>query len=69
MPAGTAGSVFTLAEKTGWPIEYILWKLPLSLSSQAMHTFLWSDGIKVRRRNFIKTKEIDGLANLLGVEV
>ena len=41
--------MFSLAERTGWGIDYILWDIPLALITQATHTYLWQNGVKCRR--------------------
>jgi hypothetical protein len=63
----TASTVFTLAQKTGWTIDYILWEVPISLMSQANHNFLYMMNIKTRRAGVVKAKQVEDLAKLLGV--
>jgi len=36
--------VFTLAEKTGWSEEFILWELPLWRALAYQHAALWQSG-------------------------
>ncbi len=36
--------MFTLAEKTGWPEDYILWRLPLQRAIAYQHCALWQSG-------------------------
>lgn len=50
MPTGIAASVFLLAERTGWSIEYILWQIPISIFHQANHVHFWASNVRVRRK-------------------
>jgi len=68
MPAGIAATVFTLAEKTGWSIEYIMWEIPISIINQANHVFLWASGINTKRSGKIKAQKAEELARLIGID-
>jgi len=59
--------VFSLAERTGWSIDYILWDIPLALITQATHTYLWQNGVRCRRRGGELGEDRDSLAKLLGL--
>lgn len=59
--------VFTLAEKTGYSIEYILWEIPISVLGQAIHYMLFSSGAKTRRVSFVAGDEKDDIAKLIGL--
>jgi hypothetical protein len=58
---------FLLAEKTGWPLNYILWEIPISISNQAMHYYLWKDGAKIRRTAIGRIDERQEIARILGI--
>ena len=59
--------VFSLAEKTGWDINYILWEVPISILHQASHTFMWLSGVKVRMRISMKQDEYENISKLIGL--
>lgn len=59
--------VFSLAEKTGWDINYILWEVPISILHQASHTFMWLSGVRVRMRTQMKQDEYDNISKLIGL--
>jgi hypothetical protein len=59
--------VFVLAKHTGWPMDYILWELPLVVVNQADHVFMFIDGVKLRRAAHIEGKEIRDMERLLGL--
>ena len=59
--------VFSLAEKTGWSLDHILWEIPIAILHQANHTFMWLSGIKVRMKNVMNQEEAQGIARLLGI--
>ena len=48
-------------------MDYILWDLPISVVSQFVHTRLYFDGVKVKRRASSNKKEIGELEALLGL--
>jgi hypothetical protein len=64
----TASTVFTLAEKTGWGVEYIMWEVPIALLNQATHVFLWCAGVKTKRAGKSKAEKLEGLAKLIGID-
>jgi len=66
-PTGIAASVFSLAQRTGWSIEYILWEIPISLFQQANHVHLWMSGIRLRRRQYLEAIRIEELEKQLGL--
>jgi len=59
--------VFSLAEKTGWQIDYILWEIPISILHQSSHTFMWLAGIRVRSKTQMKQDEYKELSRLMGL--
>ncbi|NBW14933.1 MAG: hypothetical protein EBR82_43725 [Caulobacteraceae bacterium] len=60
--------MFTLADRTGWPIDYILWEVPLCLLYQGSFVSLWMRGVKMRRAGGIfESKEKKEIAKLLGL--
>ena len=59
--------MFVLAKHTGWPMDYILWELPLAAANQADHVFMFIDGVKLRRAAHIEGKEIRDMERLLGL--
>lgn len=65
MPAGVAATVFTLAEKTGWGIDYILWEVPIVILNQANHAFLWTNGADTRRVLSSKPDKVSKIAKML----
>ena len=64
-----AAVVFTLAEKTGWDMDKILWKIPISILNQANHVFLWQAGAHLRRGGKAKMDNIMEMAKAIGVEL
>lgn len=68
MPAGVAATAFTLAEKTGWRLDYILWEIPISVITQANHVFIWMAGLDSKRVRRTKSKELSEIAKLIGIE-
>jgi hypothetical protein len=40
--------VFTLAEKTGWAIDYIMWEIPICIINQANNVYLWTSNASTR---------------------
>ena len=59
--------MFVLAKNTGWPMEKILWDIPLALLHQAEHVFLYIEGVKVRRSNHATGSDIRDMERLLGL--
>lgn len=59
--------VFSLAEKTGWGIDYILWEVPISILNQASHTFMWLSGVRVRMKIPMKQDEYENISKLIGL--
>ena len=59
--------MFSLAEKTGWSVDYILWELPLALMTQASHAYLWMNGVKCRKVGGVAGEELVNLEKLLGL--
>jgi hypothetical protein len=59
--------LFSLAEKTGWTIDYMLWEIPLSAMAQASHALMWMAGIKCRRRTSINSEEMLELEKMIGL--
>jgi hypothetical protein len=62
-----AAIVFSLAEKTGWAIDYILWEVPISVLHQANHTFMWLSGVRVRMKASMNHKEVKDIVRLIGL--
>jgi hypothetical protein len=62
-----AAIVFSLAEKTGWGIDYILWEIPISILHQASHTFMWLSGVRVRMKASMNQDEARDIAKLIGL--
>jgi len=69
VPAWTAYTLFTLAERTGWSMEYILWSVPIRLLNQGIHTYLYDNGVKVVRDSSASSEERTEMARLMGVEI
>lgn len=69
MPANSAMMLFSLAKETGWPLEYLLWELPISILNQGFHYYLYSNGVKVRRPSFLSEYKNLEIAKLLGVDL
>lgn len=67
MPGRIAATIFSLAQKTGWAIDYILWEIPICIINQANHTYLWMAGANTKRINKSNSKEIQELAKILDV--
>ena len=65
-PAGAALGVFPLAREFGWPLDYILWELPLVLFHQAHGYVLWANGAKLRRHRRGRVDRAD-IAKKLGI--
>lgn len=63
-----AAVVFTLAEKTGWDINKILWDIPIGILNQANHVFLWQAGATLRRGGRFKMNNIADMAKAMGIE-
>ena len=61
-----ASYVITLASKTGWDEEYILWKLPLSRGFQYQHTIWRIHGIDVEWTHE-KSKRLDDIAHIMNI--
>jgi len=57
--------VFTLAKKTGWSIDYIMWQVPLKLMTQARHTFLWAEGVNCRSKGSFNQEEMKSIEKFL----
>jgi hypothetical protein len=60
-------TVFSLAQKTGWSVDYILWEIPLAILSQANHVFLCLTNIRTKRAGTKKARQIAELSKILGV--
>jgi hypothetical protein len=58
-----------LAQKTGWPIDYVLWEIPISLINQANHTYLWMAGANTKRVTRADSDNIKEIATLLNVKL
>lgn len=69
MPAWTAYNLFTLAEKTGWSLEYILWSIPIAILNQGTHTFLHEAGLKLMRETSASSLEKKEMAKLMGIQI
>lgn len=69
MPAWTAYNLFTLAEKTGWSLEYMLWSIPIPILNQGIHTYLYEDGVRLMRETSASSSEKQEMARLIGVEI
>ena len=60
--------MFALADRTGWPIDYILWDVPLSILYQGTFVSLWIKGIKLKRPEaFMPINERKEIEKLLGL--
>jgi len=59
--------VFLLAEKTGWKINYILWGIPICILHQANHVFMWSSGIKTRKKIGHDSQSALEIKTILGI--
>jgi len=59
--------VFSLAEKTGWDIDYILWEIPISILHQASHTFMWLSGVRVKMKLPMQQDEYEKISKLIGL--
>ena len=59
--------MFVLAKNTGWPMEKILWDIPLAWLHQAEHVFLYIEGVKVTRYNHVTGSDIRDMERLLGL--
>jgi hypothetical protein len=55
--------VFTLAEKTGWPEQHILWELPLHRAIAYQHCALWQSGAWTVRPGLAPEAQYEALGN------
>lgn len=67
MPADVASTIFLLATKTGWNIDYILWEIPVCILKQFGHASMTMDGVKIRRRAGIQSSMYANLHKELGL--
>jgi mannose/fructose/N-acetylgalactosamine-specific phosphotransferase system component IID len=69
VPAWTAYNFFTLAEKTGWSLEYMLWNIPMAILNQGTHTYLYESGVRLMRETSTSSSEKQEMASLMGIEI
>jgi hypothetical protein len=59
--------VFILAKETGWPLQTILWDVPLMIVNQAAHVFMYMSGTKLRRPVEVMGNDLRDMERALGL--
>ncbi|NBW14822.1 MAG: hypothetical protein EBR82_43165 [Caulobacteraceae bacterium] len=59
--------MFVLAKETGWPLESILWDVPLCMLHQAEHVFMYMNNAKLRRPYTVTGTDLCDIQNMLGL--